>query len=133
MGTFEVMARIKIRPGQLEGFKAQAAELMRLTREKDTKTVRYDWFIDEESMECEVHEGYTSEEGLIEHNMHVVAARDVLFQKYAYDHRMSFFGDVSPRILELTKMHGGSPSHYSFFQGLGAPGKSEPKSASATI
>ena len=47
----EVIARIKIRPGQLEGFKAQATELLRLTREKDTQTLRYDSFINEAAME----------------------------------------------------------------------------------
>jgi quinol monooxygenase YgiN len=29
MGQFEVRARLKIREGQLEGFKRQAAEIMR--------------------------------------------------------------------------------------------------------
>jgi hypothetical protein len=43
---FEVMARLKIREGELDGFKQQAAQVMRLARELDTKTVRYDWFID---------------------------------------------------------------------------------------
>jgi hypothetical protein len=35
----------------MEGFKAQVAEIVRLSREKDTQTVRYDWFIDEDAME----------------------------------------------------------------------------------
>src|SRR5262245_65450543 len=50
MSNLEVIARLTIRPGQLEGFKAQAAEMMRLTRELDTKIVRYDWHIDEVAM-----------------------------------------------------------------------------------
>ena len=33
MGNLEVIARLTIRPGQLEGFKAQAAEIMRVSRE----------------------------------------------------------------------------------------------------
>jgi quinol monooxygenase YgiN len=45
MGHLEVHAHLRIRPGELEGFKAQAAEIMRITREQDTKTLRYDWFI----------------------------------------------------------------------------------------
>lgn len=71
-------ARLKIRAGQLEGFKAQAAEIMRLTREKDTQTRRYDWSIDEAGTECEVHETYESEHGLIEHDEHVLEARNAL-------------------------------------------------------
>ena len=31
MSHFELHAHLKIRPGQLEGFKAQAAELIRIT------------------------------------------------------------------------------------------------------
>ena len=50
MSNLEVIARLTIRPGQLEGFKAQAAEIMRLTREQDSRTLRYDGFIDEDAM-----------------------------------------------------------------------------------
>src|SRR5436189_4036758 len=95
MAYLEVIARAKVRPGQLEGLKAQAAEIVRLTREKDTHTIRYDWFINEDGTECEVHEAYLSGEGLIEHNAHVMDARAILFEKYAYDHRMTAFGEVS--------------------------------------
>lgn len=38
---FEVMARLKIRDGELDGFEQQAAEMMRQTREQDTKTLRF--------------------------------------------------------------------------------------------
>jgi quinol monooxygenase YgiN len=37
----EVTARLKIRDGELDGFKQQAGEMIRLTREKDTGTLRY--------------------------------------------------------------------------------------------
>ena len=40
MGNLEVVAHMKIRPGQLEGFTAQAAEILALTRDKDTHTLR---------------------------------------------------------------------------------------------
>ena len=91
MGQLEVTAHLKIRPGQLDGFKTQVAEIMRLSREQDTHTLRYDWFINDDGTECEVHEAYVSEEGLIEHNAHVMDARAVLFEKYAYDHQMSVY------------------------------------------
>ena len=53
MPTFEVSAHMTIRPGQLEGFKRQAAECIRITQEKDTHTLRYDWFISSDGRECE--------------------------------------------------------------------------------
>jgi len=80
MAYLEVIARAKVRPGQLEGFKAQAAEIVRVTREKDTHTLRCDWFINEDGTECEVHEMFPDEQGLIEHQMHIMEARTVLFR-----------------------------------------------------
>ena len=45
MAALEVTAHLRVRPGQLEGFKKQAAECIRITKEKDTHTLRYDWFL----------------------------------------------------------------------------------------
>jgi quinol monooxygenase YgiN len=119
-GHLELHAHLKVRPGQLEGCKAQAAEIVQLTREQDTHTLRYDWFINREGTECEVHEAYVSDEGLIEHNAHVMGARAVLFEKYAYDHRMSVYGEISPELRGLFDKHAGGVSCYSFVQGLGS-------------
>lgn len=118
MGQFELHAHLKIRPGKLEGFKAQAAELIRITREQDTKTLRYDWFIKEDGTECEVHEVYLNEQGLFEHNLHIMDARAVLFRDYAFDHRMTAFGEVSQQLRDLAARHAGGMAVYSFLQGL---------------
>ena len=45
MAAYEVSAHMTVRPGQLEGFKKQAAECIRITTEKDTHTLRYDWLL----------------------------------------------------------------------------------------
>ena len=118
IGQLKVIARLKLRPGQLEGFTTQAAEILRLTQEKDTHTRRYDWFLNEDQTECEVHEAYLSEQGLIEHNQHVVAARDTLFGDYAFDHRMSVYGEISQHLSDLFNKHAGGVSKFSFVQGL---------------
>ena len=123
MENLEVVARLTIRPGQLEGFKAQAAEMMRLTRELDTKTLRYDWFIDEDAMQCEVHEMYTAEEGLFEHSMHIMEPRAVMFEKYASGHRMSFFGPVSQRLIDIAHKYADEAHMYLLYQGLDQPAR----------
>jgi quinol monooxygenase YgiN len=105
MATFEVSAHMTIRPGMLEGFKAQAAECIRITREKDTRTLRYDWFISNDGTECEVREAYTAPDGLIEHNTNILDARTRLFADYADNHFMTFYGELSPRLAELVKAH----------------------------
>ncbi|HEX2718514.1 MAG TPA: hypothetical protein VHM67_12605 [Gemmatimonadaceae bacterium] len=120
MSHLELHANLKIRPGKLEGFKAQSAEITRITREQDTKTLRYDWFIKEDGTECEVHEAYVNEEGLFEHNMHVMEARAVLFRDYASGHRMTVFGEVSQQLRDLATKHAGGITVYSFLQGLEA-------------
>ena len=118
MAHLELHAHLKIRPGQLEGFKAQAAEIVRITREQDTKTLRYDWFINEDGTESEVHEAYLNEEGLFEHNLHVLAARTILFRDFAFDHQMTVFGEISQQLRDLAIKHAGGMSVYSFHQGL---------------
>jgi quinol monooxygenase YgiN len=118
---FEVTARLKVREGELEGFKRQAAEMMRLTRELDTKTLRYDWFLSQDGTECEVREGYVDADGLLEHGQHVFAARDRLFRDHAYGHDMTLYGEPSPALAELMrKLAGVVPFHrYALLQGLG--------------
>jgi quinol monooxygenase YgiN len=115
----ELYAHMRVRPGQLAGFTAQAAELVAITREQDTQTIRYDWYLDEESSVCEVHEAYVTGQGLFEHNAHIMGARATLFERYADDHRMSAFGHVSPELRELGRKHAGGLAVYSLLQGLG--------------
>ena len=113
-----VIARVKVRPGQLEGFTTQAAEILRLAQEKDTQTLRYDWFLNEDKTDCEVHEAYLSEEGLIEHSQHVVEVRDAWFRHYAFDHRMSVYGQISPHLSDLFTKHAGGVNKFSLVQRL---------------
>ena len=102
---FEVTARIKIRDGELDGFKNQAAEIMREVKDKDTKTLRYDWFISEDGTQCEVRE-----------------ARAKLFRDFAYDHDMTLYGEPSPALAAAFEALGSAVTYtkYSFFQGLEA-------------
>ena len=117
---FEVTAHVKIRDGRLEEFKRQAAEMMRQTKEKDTKTLRYDWFLSDDGTECEVREGYVDADGLLEHAHHVFEARDKLFRDYADGHVMTLYGEPSPALAELMEKLVGTVTfrRYSFLQGL---------------
>ena len=81
--------------------------MMRQTREKDTKTLRYDWFLSDDGTECEVREGYVDADALIEHAQHVAEARDELFRDFAYDHDMTLYGEPSPALAELIEQLAG--------------------------
>jgi quinol monooxygenase YgiN len=127
MAYLEVSAHLTVRPGCLEGFMRQAAEIVRITREKDTRTLRYDWFLSSDGSECEVREAYTGPEALIEHNSHVLEARTKLFRDYADNHFMTFYGEPSQPLLDLLKLHAVGHKWFSFVEGL------EPSAASAVV
>jgi len=117
---FEVTARLKIRDGVLDEFRQQAAEIMRQTRDKDTKTLRYDWFLSDDGIQVEVREGYLDADGLLEHNKHVREVRDQLFRDYAYDHDMTIYAEPSPALTELMERMSGHVTfnRYSLLQSL---------------
>jgi quinol monooxygenase YgiN len=119
---FEVMARLKVRDGELDGFKQQAAEVMRLARELDTKTFRYDWFLSADGTECEVREAYVDADGLLEHNSHVKEARDQLFRDHAHGHDMTIYGEPSPELADLMERMAAHVAFHSYvlWQGLGS-------------
>ena len=95
---FEVTARLKVREGELEGFKRLAAEMMRLTSELDTKTARYDWFLSEDETECEVREAYVDADALIEHSKHIAETRNKIFRDFADGHTVTFYAEPSPAL-----------------------------------
>lgn len=118
MSYLEMSAHMKVRPGCLDGFKRQVAELIRITKEQDTRTLRYDWFLSSDGTECEVREAYTGPEGVIEHNTHILEARTKLFQQFAEDHFMTVYGEPSQQLLDLLKKHSAGHTWFTFLQGL---------------
>jgi steroid delta-isomerase-like uncharacterized protein len=129
---FEVTARLKVHDGRLEGFKRQAAELMRQVREKDTKTLRYDWFLSEDGTRCEVREGYVDADALLEHSDHIAEVRAELFRDFAYDHDMTIYDEPSPALAAAFAALAGHVrlTQFSFFQGLDGE---KPSSANAKL
>lgn len=118
MSHLELSAHMTVRKGCLEGFKQQAAECIRITKEQDTRTLRYDWFLSRDGTECEVREAYTGSEGLIEHNTHILEARNKLFRDYADNHFMTVYGEPSQPLLDLLQAHAAGFKWFSFLQGL---------------
>lgn len=114
----ELGAHMTVRPDQADGFRAQAAALLRLTREKDSRTLRYDWFLSRDGTACNVREAYVDVQGLIDHNAHVIHARDTLFARFADNHFMTVYGDATPQLVDLfTATH--MEAHVRLFTFLG--------------
>ena len=119
MNKLEVSARMTVRQGKLEGFKQQAAEIIRQTQEKDTKTLQYDWFLNSDQTECEVREAYEGSEGLIEHRMHIHEALKKLFNEFADGHAVTIYGDPLPQLVETANAKKDvTIKWYSFLKGL---------------
>jgi len=118
MSQFEVRARMKVRDGQVDGFKRQAAEMMRLTKEQDTGTLVYEWYLSKDGTECEVREAYVDADALVDHAFHVRAAREAMFAEFAFDHRMAMYGEPSPRLTELLTKIGVTPTWFTLLQAL---------------
>jgi len=118
--TLELSAHMTVRPGQLDGFKKQAAECIRLTRARDTRTLRYDWFLSSDGTECEVREAYANAEGLIEHRANIAEALSTLFDRFADNHFMTVYGEASQQLLDLAEAHHMTEhmTWFSFLEGL---------------
>jgi hypothetical protein len=58
MDALQVTARLAIHEGKLEEFKELAAQCMQLVRERDSGTLQYDWFFNDDHTECVLRETY---------------------------------------------------------------------------
>ena len=65
------IARFKIHEGKLEEFKRLSTQCMEIVRAKDTGTLQYDIYINDDQSECIVLERYRDSEALIEHSAHI--------------------------------------------------------------
>ena len=67
MSELQGIARFKFHEGKLEEFKRLAAQCMEIVRTKDTGTLQYDIYFDDDQSECIVLERYRDSAALNEH------------------------------------------------------------------
>jgi len=60
-------ARLKIHSGKIQEFKDLQAKCMAIVRAKDTGTLQYEVFFNDDSSECIVYERYRDSDALLEH------------------------------------------------------------------
>ena len=61
------IARVKFHEGKVEEFKRLSAQLMEIARTKDTRTLQYEIYLNDDESEGIVLERYRDSEALIEH------------------------------------------------------------------
>jgi quinol monooxygenase YgiN len=97
------VARFKFHEGKVEEFKRLSAQAMDIVRAKDTGTLQYEIYFNEDQSECVVYERYRDSDAVIEHGAHVGPLNEAIFAT----------GSVSSELLgepsaELTAMIAGS-------------------------
>jgi quinol monooxygenase YgiN len=116
----DVIAMMKVRPGRLEGFRLQAAECIRQTKQKDKGTLRYDWFMASDGITVEILEAYESSDAWIQHRVNIGAALDKLFSEFADDHRVNVFGEPSQKLRDMANASmKDRVKWFSFMEGIG--------------
>jgi quinol monooxygenase YgiN len=71
------IARFKIHEGKLEEFKRLSAQAMEIVKTKDTGTLRYDTYFNDDESECVILEMFRDSQALIDHaqNMDELSAK----------------------------------------------------------
>ena len=67
MTEVRAIAKIKIHPGKLDDFKRLAARCVRSVKTKDSGTLQYDYFLNDDQTECVVFERYRDFAAMREH------------------------------------------------------------------
>jgi quinol monooxygenase YgiN len=65
------IARFKFKEGKREEYKRLSAQAMEIVRTKDSGTLQYDTYFNDDQSECIVLERYRDSEALIEHLAHL--------------------------------------------------------------
>jgi quinol monooxygenase YgiN len=73
------IGRFKFHEGELEEFKRLATQCMEIVRAKDTGTLQYDIYVNDDQSECIVLERYRDSEALIEHAAHLGDLGEAIF------------------------------------------------------
>jgi quinol monooxygenase YgiN len=71
MSELQGIARFKFHPGKVEEFKRLSAQCLDVVRAKDTGTLQYDTYFNEDETEAMVLERFKDSQALIEHGEHM--------------------------------------------------------------
>lgn len=67
MGEIQGIARFEIHEGKIDEFKRLSAQCMEIARTKDSGTLQYDIYLNDDQSEAFVHERYRDSDALVEH------------------------------------------------------------------
>ena len=114
MNELQVTARLTIHEGKLDEFRDVAAKCMQSVREKDSGTLQYDWFFNEEHTECVVREKYRDSDAVMEHMGNLGELLGSLMSLCSMD--LEVYGSPSAELAEAAAAL--APSVYHHFQSI---------------
>ena len=104
MSELQCVARLKIRDGKLDEFKRLAAECVEVVRAKDTGTLQYEFYLNNDNTECLVLERYRDSQGLLDHQKNLGETMAAILRTCSGSGEIC--GTPSPELIERLK---GSP------------------------
>ncbi len=114
MSALQVTARLTIREGQLAEFRVLAASAMQSVREKDSGTLQYDWFFNDDETECVIRETHRDSEAVLEHVGNLGETLGALLEVCELD--LEVYGSPSAELVAATTEL--APKVYSHFQSI---------------
>lgn len=104
MNEIQGIARLKVMDGKLEEFKRVSALCMEVVRTKDTGTLQYESYFNEDQTECIVLERYRDSQALLDHFTNIGELMGAMFNICTGSGEVC--GNATP---ELIKALEGSP------------------------
>jgi len=80
MNEIQGIARLQIHGGKLEEFKRVASQCMQVVRTKDTGTLQYELYFNEDQTECIVLERYRDVQSMLQHQNNIGGLMDALLK-----------------------------------------------------
>lgn len=118
MSKLQITARFKIHDGRLNEFKRLAEQCISIVKEKDQRTLQFDWFLDQHGTECVLREAYPDSDALLSHLGNIGELFGEL--RTLGDFSAEVYGKPSEALMNAT--NGLDLRIYSFYQGLGDRG-----------
>ncbi|MGG6460789.1 MAG: putative quinol monooxygenase [Candidatus Eiseniibacteriota bacterium] len=118
MSKIKAVAKVKIPSGMLGEYQQSVNEYIKQIREKDSGTLQFDWYINSDNTECEIHEVYASSEAAMEHQEHLRELQGAIFKKFGKPYSVTVYGNPSSELLQHAKSGGMDIKVFSLLQGL---------------
>ena len=100
MSEIQGIARFKFHEGDVEEFKRLSVQVIDIVRAKDTGTLQYELYFNDDQFECVVYERYRDSRAVIEHAAHGGDLMAAIFATASVSSEL--LGDLSAGLTAMT-------------------------------